>query len=435
MNLLETIIVVNKIMDSNLKRIGILIVISFLAVNSPVLPQSSKKADLNEGKYEREYLISTLTKIADPVLDALSKNELKKLMPVEAKEGLEAERSQYTYLEAFGRLLSGMAPWLELGPGKTKEGMLREKYIKLSLKCIHNATDPGSPDFMNFDKGDQPLVDAAFLAQAFLRAPHQLWDRLDRTTKANVIKALKSSRVIKPYESNWLFFSAMVEAALLKFDGSSDMQPVNKALNKFTGQWYKGDGVYGDGESFHWDYYNSLVIQPMFIEILKTLEECEPNGKEKYGKTYDLVLKRAKRYAYILESLISPEGTYPPLGRSLAYRFGVFQLLSETALTQELPEGITPQEVRAALYTVIKRQINAPGTFDKKGWLQIGMVGHQPAIGERYISTGSLYLCSEAFLVLGLPADNNFWTGKDGEWISKKIWEGKNISIEHSINY
>ena len=24
-------------------------------------------------------------------------------------------------------------------------------------------------------------------------------------------------------------------------------------------QWYKGDGVYGDGAMFHWDYYNSFV--------------------------------------------------------------------------------------------------------------------------------------------------------------------------------
>ena len=102
---------------------------------------------------------------------------------------------------------------------------------------------------------------------------------------------------------------------------------------------------------------------------------------------------------------------------------------------QKLPEEITPQEVRASLYAVIKRQINMPGTFDKNGWLQIGMAGHQPEIGERYISTGSLYLCSEAFLVLGLPADNEFWKGKDEEWISKKIWEGKNISIQHSVDY
>ena len=140
----------------------------------------------------------------------------------------------------------------------------------------------------------------------------------------------------------------MVEAALLKFDGTCNLAPIDKALNKFTETWYKGDGIYGDGDSFHWDYYNSYVIQPMFLEVLKTLKECKPGSKENYDKTYDLVLKRAKRYAYILESLISPEGTYPPLGRSLAYRFGVFQLLSEIALMQELPEEIQPQEVRVA---------------------------------------------------------------------------------------
>ena len=402
----------------------------FIVWTASLFPQNND----SEGLKEREYFISVLTNIADPVLNALSKNDLKKLMPVEAKKGLEKERKQYTYLEAFGRLLSGMAPWLELSPDDTPEGIQREKYIELSLKCINNATDPKSPDFMNFSIGDQPLVDAAFFAQALLRAPNQLWNRLDQATKDNVIKALKSSRVIKPYESNWLFFSAMVEAALLKFDGTCNLAPIDKALNKFTETWYKGDGIYGDGDSFHWDYYNSYVIQPMFLEVLKTLKECKPGSKENYDKTYDLVLKRAKRYAYILESLISPEGTYPPLGRSLAYRFGVFQLLSEIALMQELPEEIQPQEVRVALYTVIKRQINAPGTFDKKGWLQIGMVGHQPEIGERYISTGSLYLCSEAFLVLGLPSNSPFWTGKDVDWISKRIWEGKNNSIEHAVD-
>jgi hypothetical protein len=33
-------------------------------------------------------------------------------------------------------------------------------------------------------------------------------------------------------------------------------------------QWYKGDGAYGDGPYFHWDYYNSFVIQPMLLDVL-----------------------------------------------------------------------------------------------------------------------------------------------------------------------
>jgi len=118
--------------------------------------------------------VASLVKIGDPVLDALSKNQLKQLMPVEKSPGAWDDRKHVTYLEAFGRLLSGMAPWLELGPDTTPEGKLRAKYIDMAQKCIHNATDPNAADFMNFVNDRQPLVDAAFFAQALLRAPKQL---------------------------------------------------------------------------------------------------------------------------------------------------------------------------------------------------------------------------------------------------------------------
>ena len=409
------------------KGIFLGLIFSFCLVS--IQAQSTKKAVSNDGNRERKYYITTLAHIADPVLTALSHNELKKLMPVEAAKGAEESRKKVTYLEAMGRLLAGMAPWLELGPDHTQEGKLRKKYIDLAVKSIHNATDPQSPDFMNFNQGGQPLVDAAFFSQALLRAPNQLWGRLDQKTKANVITALKSSRVITPGNNNWLFFSAIIEAALLKFDGTCEMAPINKAIDMHM-KWYKGDGVYGDGASFHWDYYNSFVIQPMFLEVLQTLKEAG-RGDE---KTYETILKRAKRYSVIQESFISSEGTYPPIGRSLAYRFGAFQLLSKIALMEALPPSIKPRQVRSALYTVIKRQIEAPGTFDKDGWLQIGIYGHQPAVGEGYISTGSLYLCSEAFLVLGLPADNEFWTGKDEDWTSKKVWKGQDVHLDHAID-
>lgn len=378
------------------------------------------------GQTEREYLIKTLTRIADPVLEALSKNELRQQMPVEAKT---ADRKNYTYLEAFGRLLAGMAPWLELGEDRSPEGQRRKKYIELARICLHNATDPKGPDFMNFNSGEQPVVDAAFLAQALLRAPHQLWDPLDEQTKANIITALKSTRVIKPYYSNWLLFSGMIEAALLKFDHYGDPMRLDYAIRQHQ-LWYKGDGTYGDGPDFHWDYYNSYVIQPMLLEILQTLLEADKNQQGNFNRA----LQRARRYAAVQERLISPEATYPPLGRSLAYRFGAFQLLAKITLLKELPDGIQPQQVRAALYSVIKKQIDAPGTFDEKGWLQIGLYGHQPGIGETYISTGSLYLCSEAFLILGLPPSDEFWQGPDADWTAKKIWMGTDTPTDHAVD-
>jgi hypothetical protein len=392
----------------------------------------NNKVEMNA--IERSYLVNTLAKIADPVLIALSKNELKTQMPVESSgEG----RAQFTHLEAFGRLLSGMAPWLELGPDDTKEGKLRKKYIELARMGLHNATDSTAADYMNFNCCGQPVVDAAFLAQALLRAPGQLWYPLNKTTKANVIAALRKSGQITHYDNNWVMFSATIEAALYKFSGSFHRDETIGYINQCLG-YYKGDGVYGDGENFHWDYYNSFVMQPMLIDVLKTIIEQDSVrniSNSDLKSKYKLVLKRAQRYAEIQEMLISPEGTYPVIGRSSAYRFGAFQLLSQIALMQKLSDIIKPQQVRAALYTLIKRQIEAPGTFDKNGWLQIGVYGHQPAMGEPYISTGSLYLCSEAFLMLGLPAENIFWQGKDAPWTSKKIWSGQNTKRDHSINF
>ena len=380
------------------------------------------------GASERIYLVKTLTKIADPVLIALEENRLKKEMPVESSG---KNRDKHSHLEAFGRLLAGMAPWLELGPDQTAEGKMRKKYIQLALTGLDHATDPSAADFMNFTDGGQALVDAAFLAQALLRAPQQLWDPLPSRVKQNIITCLKATRVFTPPNNNWLLFCAEIEAALLQFEGNCEISRIEHALKSHE-QWYKGDGAYGDGPHFHWDYYNSFVIQPMLLEVLHTLQTLKPDST--IQKTYALVLKRAQRYGSVQESLISPEGTYPPLGRSLAYRFGAFQLLSKLALMKGLPSNLSPQQVRAALYTVIKKQIEAPGTFDKKGWLTIGFSGHQPKIGEGYISTGSLYLCTQGFLILGLPATDPFWNGPDQEWTSRKIWKGVDMSVEHSIN-
>nr|WP_294925084.1 DUF2264 domain-containing protein [uncultured Flavobacterium sp.] len=400
-------------------------IIYFAAING--LQSQSKKLEEDSPKKVREFFVSSLVKIGDPVLDALSKNQLKQLMPVEKSPGAWDDRKHVTYLEAFGRLLSGMAPWLELGPDETPEGKLRAKYIDLAQKSIHNATDPNSPDFMNFVNDKQPLVDAAFFAQALLRAPKQLWEPLDAATKENVIKALKSSRKIEPYHSNWLLFAGMVEAAIIKFDKDPDNKRLDYALEEHK-KWYLGDGTYGDGPDFHWDYYNSFVIHPMQLDILNVLKEKSND----YKNDYDTELKRARRYAAVQERLISPDGTYPPIGRSLTYRFGAFQLLSQIALWKQLPKEVTPAQVRSALYVMIHNQIKAKGTFDKNGWLQIGFYGHQNNIGEGYISTGSLYLCSEAFLVLGLPATDPFWSDPYQPWTQKKIWSGQEIPIDHA---
>ena len=377
---------------------------------------------------DRDYWVDVLTRIADPVLTSLAEHRLRERMPDAVAATATPERRRYAALEAFGRLLTGIAPWLELGAEATTEGIRRSRYAELARAGIDAATDPASPDFMNFTSGSQPLVDAAFLAHAIVRAPRELHAKLPSTTKRNLVAALVSTRAIKPGFNNWLLFSAMIETALSVMGADWDRMRVDYAVRQHE-QWYKGDGMYGDGPSFHWDYYNSFVIQPMLLDVLGTLAP----GVAEWRPFVDPVVARARRYAAIQERLISPEGTFPPIGRSLAYRFGAFQHLGQMALRRQLPDGVSPAQVRSALSAVIARMIEAPGTFDSAGWLTVGFAGRQPHLGESYISSGSVYLCAAGLLPLGLPASDPFWTLPSADWTSKKIWSGSDADVDHAI--
>lgn len=378
----------------------------------------------------RAYWVATMVKIADPVLNNLSQGTLRQNMPIELNPNNKEDRAKTTHLEAFGRLMAGIAPWLNLGADDTEEGKLRAKYIKLTHKCLAFATDPKSPDFMVFTGGsyDQALVDTAFLAHGLLRGRKQLWDPLANEVKQNIITALKSAKKIMPGYNNWLLFMAMVEAFLVEVGADGDLIRIDLAVKKHI-EWYKGDGIYGDGENFHFDYYNSFVIHPMLLQVVEILVK----HKVQNDAFYKLILSRAVRYAAIEERLISPEGTFPAVGRSLTYRFGAMQCLSMVALMKQLPEMIKPAQVRSALSLVISNMIEPTGTFDKNGWLQIGFAGHQPDMAENYISTGSLYLCSVGLLPLGLPETDSFWVDAPADWTSKKAWSGVNIPTDHSI--
>jgi hypothetical protein len=368
------------------------------------------EAPLRSGRDDRAYWITVLRRLADPVLTRLAR------MPVEQARG--ANREQVTRLEALGRLVAGIAPWLEIG---------EDDLAMRARDAIARAVDPASPDALNFTRDRQPLVDAAFLAQGILRAPHALRDGFEPAARRHLIAALASTRTITPGFNNWLLFSATIEACLKALGAEWDRTRVDYALRQHE-QWYKGDGAYGDGPDFHWDYYNSFVIHPMLVDVL---DACS-NDSPAWRGIAERERERAKRYAAVQERMIAPDGSFPAIGRSIAYRCGAFHLLAQAALRHALPDGVSPAQVRGALTSVIRRTLDAPDTFDADGWLRIGLCGHQPGVGEPYISTGSLYLCSAALLPLGLPPTDEFWTAPPQPWTSVKAWSGQPFPIDHA---
>ncbi len=380
------------------------------------------------GEQDRQFWVETITKIADPVLTNLSNNTLRQNMPFESLSK-EQIRHEVSYLEAVGRLICGISPWLELGPDQTSEGQLRDKYIKLAVKGLKNAVNPNAPDYLEFGKPYQPLVDAAFLAQGLLRAPKQLWGNLDEQAKAWMITELKRTRGIKPWENNWLLFASTVEAALLEFTGECDMERLTTGVNRFRDEWYKGDAWYGDGPNFHMDYYNSFVIHPMLTDVLIIMDKHGINN-ENFLPTQ---LKRLERFAVQQERFISPEGTFPVVGRSIVYRFGVFHGLAQACLMEILPEKVKPAQVRCAMTAVIRNQLKSPKNFDNNGWLKVGFTGEQINMSESYINTGSVYLCSMGMLALGLPANNAFWADPYTEWTNLKAWNGIDVGADSAL--
>ncbi|WP_269540647.1 DUF2264 domain-containing protein [Cerasicoccus fimbriatus] len=375
----------------------------------------------------RQIWVDQLTQIAKPLLENLAAGRLRERMPIE--EHLDGIRAEYAHLEAFGRALAGIAPWLENTHCPPEEAVLRDYFIAQTLTAMEHATDPKSPDAMNFTGGHQPLVDAAFLAQGLLRSWNSVWQKLSSKIQARVVNCLQSTRVIQPAPCNWLLFSAIIEAFLYKAGAQWDAMRIDYAIRQHM-QWYKGDGVYGDGADFHWDYYNSFVIHPMLYDIVNTGGEVSQRWKQ----FREPIEARLVRYAVVQERFIAPDGTYPPIGRSLAYRIGAFQALSQAALIGKLPAELSPASVRCALTAVLQRQFGAANTFDEQGWLRIGFCGAQPSLGEKYICTGSLYLCLCGFLHLGLRADAPFWIGEDEPWTSKRAWSGEDLPCDHAMH-
>lgn len=384
-------------------------------------PDGFAQAKKNEARVpDRAYWVDMLYKISEPVLSNMSKGELKKNMVVELSPTWDGRSKDVTYMETFGRLMAGIAPWFNLPEDNTPEGIQRKKMYGWALKSYENAVNPDSPDYLLWKGESQALVDAAYIANSFIRAPKALWEPLDKTTKERYIKEFKGLRTVKPAYNNWLLFRAMVEAFFVSIGEEYDGYALEVATRKMN-EWYLGDGWYADGPEYALDYYNGYVMHPMYVEIIEVMEKhgvpCVINS--------DLARRRMQRYNQLLERLISPEATYPAVGRSMTYRMGAFQTLALSAWKYGFPKNLTNGQVRNALTSVMKRMFSIEGNFGKEGFLQLGFVGHQADLADYYTNNGSLYITSLVFLPLGLPADHAFWTSPAEEWTSQKAWGGK----------
>ena len=106
---------------------------------TPGLTPGLRPGSVTPGPTDREYWLEVLTRLAHPVLTNLAEGRLRQRMPVEIAPAGNPERRDYTHLEAVGRLLTGIAPWLELGGDASPEGEQRQRYADLARREIGRA--------------------------------------------------------------------------------------------------------------------------------------------------------------------------------------------------------------------------------------------------------------------------------------------------------
>lgn len=411
-------------MNNILRKITVMMLLAMI----PFVGFAAKKKT-QQG--DREYWCSLAYKMAQPVLENMAKGELQKNMQTEFSPSFDNRNKKVLYMECFGRLMAGIAPWLTLPDDNTAESKQRHQLREWALASYKNAVDPASPDYLCWGIGGQNLVDAAYIAESFLRAYDTLWKPLDDVTKQRYLKEFTKLRSIDPPYTNWLLFSSTIESFMAKAGGDCDQYRVNSACRKME-EWYVGDGWYSDGPVFAFDYYSSYVFHPMYLETLQAMVDSKIVTRLDYQKYYDRELKRCQKYAIVLERFISPEGTFPVFGRSIPYRMATMQPLALMAWYQKLPQDLSNGQVRAALTKVLHRMFDQENNFNEKGYLTIGFCGaNQKNVADWYTNNGSLYMTTLAFMPLGLPANHPFWTDAAQPWTQVKAWNNQPFPKDH----
>ena len=253
---------------------------------------------------DRAYWVGLMQKLADPVLNNLAGETLKQRMPVEQAAG--AKREAVTHLEALGRL-----DCRHRAVAGTAGGRLRRRTAQGPLR------DAGAP-------GDRSRrrSEVEGLPQLHARAPAARRCRVPGAgSAAGAARAARGARTRDQAQSDCRarilarHAARVQQLAAVLGDRRGRAVQARRHVGSHAGRLrapparpvVQGDGAYGDGPEFHFDYYNSFVIHPMLLDVLDAFSEQHAAWKDLASRE----AQRARRYAAVLERLIAPDGSFP----------------------------------------------------------------------------------------------------------------------------
>ena len=173
-------------------RIILLVVFSFC-----LLGDTFAKRKVEEPPSDRQQWADLCYKIAQPILENMSKGELQKNMQLELSPTWDGRDKRVAYMEAFGRLMAGISPWLSLPADNTAEGQQRRQLQEWALQAYKNAVRSPKPGLLvvgrtNPNSGRRSLHRRKFFF-VHQMPPGSCWMKSPGNVTSNVSKDCVSS--------------------------------------------------------------------------------------------------------------------------------------------------------------------------------------------------------------------------------------------------
>ncbi|MGH0052615.1 MAG: DUF2264 domain-containing protein [Sphaerochaetaceae bacterium] len=298
-------------------------------------------------------------------------------------------------LEAFGRALTGLAPFL-CGGGKDQE--LEQIYVQ----GLQSGTDPDNTEYWgdSFEKFDQRFCEMVSISVALLLIPQKLWEPLPAKAKKNLFTWLEHINHYELPENNWQFFRIMTNAALQKLGGPYDAQAMATSLDCID-SLYIGDGWYRDGILMNTkDYYNSFAFHFFGLIYAAMMQEED-------AMHCTIFKERAMQFGLQFIYFFDNTGEAVPFGRSLTLRFAQSAFWSACLFAGIAPIPVTV--MKGILSRHLQKWMSAP-IFDNGGVLSIGYKYPNLIMAEIYNAPGTALWALNAFLFLALDDNDPFWS-------------------------
>ena len=173
-----------------------------------------------------------------------------------------------------------------------------------------------------------------------------------------------STRVITPAFSNWLLFTAMVEAGLARSArrgiGRASTTPCGSTSSGTSATATTATGPTSTGTTTTASS-SSRCCSTSSMPSAGTSPNEPGAGRTRRGRPCGPRCSPGPDAMPRSRSASSrPTAAFPAIGRSIAYRAGAFQLLAQIALRRELPEGVAPARSEAALSAVLDPHARRP---------------------------------------------------------------------------